>query len=198
MIASHPWHLALDSHHGRRRYALRCLLLKPARTRISANRHLDSSPRLSGHKLRVLCRTQHIHQTRSVTHDQLRHTSLVMISRRSFQVSESRKCGGHAWRTLLASVGAGDESVTTFTNEDLQHEPFHTDSSHRIPRRILSPLLEQPDKHHNLQGFHISLSPSMSSPESRITVATVRTDTIEARSARSACVHTAIVNHFLH
>ena len=35
-----------------------------------------------------------------------------------------------------------------------KHIPFHTDSSHRILRRILSPLLEQSNKHRNRQCFH--------------------------------------------
>ena len=58
-------------------------------------------------KLRFRCQTQHIHQTRSVTHDQLLHTSLVMISRQSFQLSESKQLWWSRLGTLLASVGAG-------------------------------------------------------------------------------------------
>ena len=86
-----------------------------------------------------------------------------------------------------------DQFVTTFTNEDVQHELFHTDSSQRILRRISSPLLEQSNKHCHRQGFHLT-SVDVRLLESRIAITTVRTDTIDARSARSACVHTAIVN----
>ena len=62
-------------------------------------------------------------------------------------------------------------------------EPFHIDSSHQIPRRISSPLPKQSNDHHNRQGLGC-----------KITITTVRIDIIDARSARSACVHTAIVN----
>ena len=77
-----------------------------------------------------------------------------------------------------------------------KNELFHTNSSHQILGRVLSPR-EQSNNHHIRQGFHIPYlrrCPSPGIQESRITITTVRLDTICARSAPSACVHTAILN----
>ena len=97
-----------------------------------------------GSKASCFCRTPHIHQTRSITHNQLRHTSFGMIfalsvSSAIFNHLNQSIGDGHVWETLLASVSAGNDhqSVTTFTNEDVQHEFLHLDRSHRILRRIL-------------------------------------------------------------
>ena len=194
------------------RHSHRCLQLHPARTRISRHatsllwKAMSSTPRHFSRRLlrhqienwRVFhgcrvenlsfpCRTQHMRQTRSVTHDQLRHTSLVTISRQSFQLSESKQmcwsCLRNAPR-LCKCVEMSDQLVSTFTNEDVQHGPCHTDSWHRILRRITTIVMV----------FTYLLSVDVRLLECRITTTPVRTDTIEERSARSACVHTAIVN----
>ena len=84
--------------------------------------------------------------------------------------------------------------VTTFTNEDVQTRASHTGNPHRILRRISSPLLEQPSKHDNRQSFHIPYLRRCPSPRIQDHNHNCTTDTIDARSARFACVHVVIVN----
>ena len=76
------------------------------------------------------------------------------------------------------------QSTTTFTNT-----LFHNDSSHRVLVRA---------RHRTrttiVRVFAFLPSVDFRLLESRITITIVRIDTIEARSAHSACAHTAIVN----
>ena len=76
------------------------------------------------------------------------------------------------------------QSITTFTNT-----LFHNDSSHRFLVRA---------RHRTrttiVRVFAFLPSVDFRLLESRITITIVRIDTIEARSAQSACAHTAIVN----
>ena len=77
-----------------------------------------------------------------------------------------------------------DQSVTTFINEDVTHELFRT-RLHCSNNRTITTIVK-------VYTYLISVDVSLL--KSRITITTVRIDTIDARSARSACVHTAIVN----
>ena len=79
-----------------------------------------------------------------------------------------------------------NKSVSTFTNEYVQHEPFHIDSLYQFLRRISRTITTI------VKVFTYLISVDVRLLESRIT--TVRIDTIDARSVRSARVHTAIVN----
>ena len=197
MIASYPRHLpglaswATPRHAHRLPSAQTCtnknfrrvtsLLWKAT----SSNRHLDSIPRLSGQELLFPCRT------RSVTHDQLRHASLVIIPRRSFQLFKSKEM----WWSLLGNAPrlrrCGEMNLSPLSpTGDVQHELFHTDSSdasclHCSNKRISTTIVK-------VSTCFISVDVRLL--ESRIIVATVRTDTIDARSARSALCAYAIVN----
>ena len=73
-----------------------------------------------------------------------------------------------------------------------KHEPFLISNSRRILRRTLSSLLEHSSEQRNRQGFHIPDLRRCLSPGIRITLNLALV--IDARSAQSACAHTAIVN----
>ena len=88
----------------------------------------------------------------------------------------------------------GDGSVATFTNEDVQHEPFHIDNSNRFSDASRLHCSNNRTSTTIVKVFTYLISVDVRLPESRVTITTVQTDTIDARSARSACVHTASVN----
>ena len=89
----------------------------------------------------------------------------------------------------------GDDSVTIFTNDDVQtraipHGYLASDSqTHGVS---IARTTEQSPQSSGVFTYFISVDVRLR--ESRITTTTVRIDTIDARSARSACVHAAIVN----
>ena len=145
-----------------------------------------------------------------VNHNQLRPTSfMVMFFTLSLSSAISptnqlnRRIGDyHTWATFHASVNMVNclitNSVTTFTNTDNQTRTSSV-TSRRILRRISSSLLEQTTEQHARQVFTFLLSVDVRLLESRITLSWRTSDictlhTVNARSARSACVHTAIVN----
>ena len=112
VIASHPWHLAGDAHHGQRQDTLTgafsssmheqelhaMLPTFSGRPRHQLEITLFSAPSAQSHRHLDIthgCRdTSSVflrNSTRSIAPHQLRRTSLVMVSRQSFQLPESKQ-----------------------------------------------------------------------------------------------------------
>ena len=159
-----------------------------------SNQHFDNIPLLAGRTAPFsLPNSTHSSNTRSITDDQLRHT-LVMTSRQSFELSESKKM----WWSRLRPAGKWVVANLSLLSpkEDVQHDfstlltrtgfsdaSCHFCSNNRTNTRIV-------------KNFTHRISVDVRLLESGIIIATVRTDTIHTRSARSACVQYGNCQHF--